>query len=217
MFRSSQGFERIYHDWVFTEFIFKLLDSLGVIYVWVLLMGNLEPAEGRFWDDGEESTHGHQQLVWSIKDTTVSQSMEKVLCQSKKFYVDNWSVSYWGFTMCPMFFGGIIQDGYYQVFIWSTFVMQSAFGPWHALRWRTYFWKWMFCVAVASVRFYLLVISALSVHSWRSHSCLAKQYQELMWNTNLWKLGWCLLFLSRWELLRDSTSFAFLELCLLLC
>lgn len=52
-------------------------------------MGNLEPAEGRFWDGGEESTHGHQQLVWSIKDTAVSQSMEKVLCQSKKFYVDN--------------------------------------------------------------------------------------------------------------------------------
>ena len=67
-------------------------------------MGNLEVAEGRSWDDGEEPIHEYQQLVWSIKDTTVAIEMEKILSIYEGLFIE---VLLW--TRC--FSGGIIQDG----------------------------------------------------------------------------------------------------------
>lgn len=71
----------------------------------------------------------------------------------------------------------------------STFGRQSTFGQWHRLRWGTYFWKWVFCVAATSIVIYVSVISVLTIHSWRSCSYLAETCWKLVWNSDPWKLG----------------------------
>lgn len=58
MFRSPQGFEWVYHNWAFIQFIFKSLDFLGNIFANLppssSLMGKLELVERKSWVDRGE-------------------------------------------------------------------------------------------------------------------------------------------------------------------
>lgn len=49
--------------------------------------------------------------------------------------------------------------------------MPSTLGQWHALSYKTYFWKQVFYAAAAGVRTYLSVIPALAAFSKISLSC----------------------------------------------
>lgn len=129
---------------------------------------------GRSWVDGQGPCQGCQQPLWSTEDTAV--------LEWNDFYIHLWKGIYWGSTVCLIFclLVWIYSTVSIKHFVWSMFVMQSAF-------WRTawthhdelIFGKDVLCRA--DVMIYLSVLSAWPFVP-RALTCLAQRYEKLICN-----------------------------------